>query len=159
VNQNAPLASSRIAERVGNRSWLTFVALIIGGFVGFGIATFWWSGTVSALREHVNTLKENVGRGQIHIVEVQKGPSYRVQAEDDVVHVNSTEDAPVTIYLPSGLARGKAVTIKDKKGNAFFVPIKVVSDAGKIDGLPSVVVNTNRGWLSFIWDGKDWSIN
>jgi hypothetical protein len=141
------------------RPWAAFVAIVIGAICGFGVATFWWSGTVSTLRERVAFLQETKSPSQLRIVEVTKGPSYRVQAGDDVIHVNNSEDAPITIFLPSGFVRGKVVTIKDKRGNAFSVHINIVSDAGTIDGISTLVIGTNKGYFSLIWDGVDWSMN
>jgi hypothetical protein len=139
--------------------WPAFVAIVIGAICGFGVATFWWSGTVSTLRERIVLLQENRTAGYKRIVEVTRGPSYRVQQDDDVIQVNIDDGSAVTIYLPSGFPKGKVVTIKDKKGNSFDVPITIVSDAGTIDGLRQFVLGINRGIISFIWDGVGWSIN
>ena len=34
--------------------WAVFVALVTGAATGFGVATLWWTGTVSALRERLS---------------------------------------------------------------------------------------------------------
>jgi hypothetical protein len=139
--------------------WPVFLALVIGAIGGFGAATFWWSGTVSTLRERVALLEENRSHAPLHIVEVKSGPSYRVKPSDDVIQVNNPDASPITIFLPSGFERGKLVTVKDKRGNANAVNIKIVSDAGTIDGLRELVINSNKGYYLLIWDGEAWSMN
>src|SRR5260370_12535469 len=34
--------------------WAIFVALVTGALAGFGVATLWWTGTVSTLRERLS---------------------------------------------------------------------------------------------------------
>jgi hypothetical protein len=139
--------------------WPVVVAAVVSAAVGFGAATFWWSGTVATLRERIVLLQENRTSGYRRIVEVTRGPSYRVQPDDDVVQVNIEDGSPVTIFLPTGFAKGKMVTIKDKKGNSVEVPITIMSDGGTIDGLRQLVLRGNRGSFSVIWDGVGWSLN
>jgi hypothetical protein len=122
-------------------------------------STFWWSGTVSTLRERVTLLQENRGRATLCIVEVKSGRSYRAQADDDVIQVNNTGISFITVFLPSGSERGKVITVKDKGGNSNAVPIEIISDAGKIDGLSKMVINVDKGSYSLILDGDAWSIN
>lgn len=138
-------------------SWPIFLALAAGAICGFVASTYWWSGAVSELREHVALLREGHGNRQLAIAEVTKGPSYRVQLDDDIIQVNNPSSTPITIYLPTGFPRGKVVTIKDKKGNAFTTHINIVSDGGAIDGLQELVINSNKGYYSLIWDGAGWS--
>jgi hypothetical protein len=137
---------------------IMLIALVLGAGVGYGFSEWQSSGTISVLRERVALLQESKGPSTLRIVEVTKGPTYRAQENDDVIHVNLSENS-ATILLPSGLKRGKQITVKDKKGNANAVPIKVISDAGDIDGLKEVTIATNKGWISFIWDGAAWSMD
>ena len=137
---------------------IVLIPLVLGTGIGYGSSEWQSSGTISVLRERVALLQESKGPSTLRIVEVTKGPTYRAQENDDVIHVNLSESS-VTILLPSGLRRGKQITVKDKKGNANVVPIKVVSDAGDIDGLKEVTVVTNKGWISFVWDGVAWSMD
>jgi hypothetical protein len=39
---------------VRTAKWVVFVALVTGAVAGFGIATLWWTGTVSTLRERLS---------------------------------------------------------------------------------------------------------
>jgi hypothetical protein len=134
------------------------IALLLGLGIGYGVSEWRSIGTISVLRERIALLQESKGPETLHIVEVTKGPTYRVQENDDVIHVNLS-DGSLKVLLPSGLRRGKHITVKDKKGEASTVPIKVTSDGGDIDGLKEVEVVTNNGWFSFIWDGTAWSMN
>lgn len=137
--------------------WPIFLAFAIGGIAGFGASSFWWSGTVSTLREHVSLLQQTPGTTLLHIIEVDKGPSYRAEPIDDVIEVNNSDKTPITIFLPSGVTKGKKITVKDKRGNAGQVNINIISDAGTIDGLKMLVINVDRSSVTFIWDGKGWT--
>jgi len=137
--------------------WPIFVALIIGATCGFAISSFWWSGTVSALRERVSILQESRSQRELRIVDITKEPSYRVQPDDDVIQVDNPDKSPITVYLPTGFPIGRLVTIKDKRGNANAVPIQIVPDNGTVDGFHALVINVDRGWVSVIWNGTDWS--
>ncbi len=90
---------------------------------------------------------------------MKSGRSYRAQADDDVIQVNNTGISFITVFLPSGSERGKVITVKDKGGNSNAVPIEIISDAGKIDGLSKMVINVDKGSYSLILDGDAWSIN
>lgn len=139
--------------------WAIWIALVVGAISGFGVGTFWWSGTVSILRERISELQESRSPSQLRIKEVTNGTSYRVQATDDVIQVNNAQDIPTTILLPSGFSKGKLVTIKDKKGNANAFHIIIVSEAGQIDGLPRLELVVDKGSYALIWDGDAWSMN
>jgi hypothetical protein len=139
--------------------WAIWIALIVGTILGFSAAYFLRSEEVSILHERVAELERSRSPSQLRIKEVTNGTSYRVQATDDVVQVNNSENIPTTILLPSGFAKGKLVTIKDKKGNANAFPIKILSEAGTIDGLRELSINVDKASYSLIWDGDAWSTN
>jgi hypothetical protein len=138
--------------------WAIIVALCIGGVAGYGASSLYWSGQNATLKERVAQLQDAKTPSQLRIVEVTDS-FYRVKLNDDVIQVNNAKEQKVTISLPSGFPKGKLVTIKDKKGDAFAMHIVIVSEVGKIDTLPELVIATNKGSFSLIWDGSDWSMN
>jgi hypothetical protein len=82
------------------------------------------------------------------------GGAYRAQLSDDVLEVI---DVPATIVLPSDLPKGKSIVIKDKTGQVYKFPIRIVAEGCKIEGgLSEYQIVTNRGSWAFIWDGKEW---
>lgn len=77
---------------------------------------------------------------------------------DDVVSVQVTPAAAVTVNLPAGV-NGRVFNIKDGLGNAtILTPITITPASGTIDGAPNAVINTPFGALTLVYDGVQWLI-
>jgi hypothetical protein len=77
---------------------------------------------------------------------------------DDVISVQVTPAATVTVNLPAGTL-GKTFTIKDGLGlAAVATPINVTPNGAElIDGVnAAAVINAPWGSLSFVYDGTQW---
>ena len=102
-------------------------------------------------------LREAVKRGgpsQKNIIQVSSD-LYHVQETDDIIEVFAN---PSKIILPQTAPKGKSITVKDKAGRANG-SIKISVDrSAKIDSLSELDMRGMYSSLSFIWDGKEWSI-
>lgn len=92
---------------------------------------------------------------------------YSARLVDRVIRVNNA--AATTINLPatnSGNAlaiprpgAGAPVTIKDVSGTAATYPITITANGSEtIDGLASVVINTNYGHFTLVSNGTGWNV-
>jgi len=79
-----------------------------------------------------------------------------VSATDDVVVVNKTVGAATTVNLPAGVT-GRRYTIKDGKGDAAANNITITPDAGNIDGAGTLVLATNYGRATVVYNGTEWN--
>jgi hypothetical protein len=79
-----------------------------------------------------------------------------VGATDDVVVVNKTVGAATTVNLPAGVTK-RRYTIKDGKGDAAANNITITPAAGNIDGAGTLVLNTNYGRATVIYNGTEWN--
>ncbi|PPQ16350.1 hypothetical protein CV770_26770 [Bradyrhizobium sp. AC87j1] len=141
----------------GGLKWTLFVATVAAG-IGFGVASFYHSGRISVLEERLRLAQDGRSPYQIRIAEVTTENPYRVQPSDDLVQVNLITDVSPVILLPSGLLKGKTVSVKDKKGNSSKYEVKIRADGGLIDGFPEWTLSGDHGSVSFVWDGKTWSV-
>jgi hypothetical protein len=116
---------------------LAFLSLLVASFEAYDDV----SARNRALSELHTPSQRNITEVRIDI--------YRAQPNDDVLNVVTL---PVQIILPSYFPPGKTITVKDKKGAANATPIVVTAENGKIDGLPDVRINVNRGFMLFIWE-------
>jgi len=102
-------------------------------------------------------LREAVkGGGPLHknIIQVSSD-LYRAQEADDIIEVFAN---PSKIILPQTAPKGKSITVKDKAGRANG-SIKISVDGGaKIDSLAELDMRGMYASISFVWDGKEWSI-
>jgi hypothetical protein len=79
---------------------------------------------------------------------------------DDVISVQVTPAATVTVNLPAGTL-GKTFTIKDGLGLAAAItPINVTPNLAElIDGVNApAVINAPWGSLTFVYDGTQWIV-
>lgn len=79
-----------------------------------------------------------------------------VGATDDVVIVNKTVGAATTVNIPAGVTKRRYV-IKDGKGDAAANNITITPAAGTIDGAATLVINTNYGRATIIYNGTQWN--
>jgi hypothetical protein len=79
-----------------------------------------------------------------------------VGATDDVVIVNKTVGAATTVNLPAGVTKRRYI-IKDGKGDAAANNITITPAAGTIDGAATLVINTNYGRATIIYNGTQWN--
>lgn len=64
-----------------------------------------------------------------------------------------------TLTLPSGLKDGQIVTVKDVSGNAFTNNITIdTAGAELIDGVASVTITTDYGYITVMYDGANFYI-
>lgn len=113
-----------------------------------------WSTLKTQLERDMKTVMSNSGGGAGSIVQLDLPvrtitQSTNITRNDYYVGVNSNNQ--VTISLPtSGVYPGRTIVIKDEKGNAQNVPIKV---SGIIDNDPEgVELRINYGSLTFIYN-------
>lgn len=113
-----------------------------------------WTTLKSQLERDMKVVMSNSSGGAGSIVQLDLpvrtvSQSISVNRNDYYIGVNS--NAQVTITLPStGVYPGRAIVIKDEKGNAQLVPIKI---SGVIDNDPEgVELRINNGSLTFIYN-------
>lgn len=135
----------------------TLLVFAVASSVGYTSAWFYYSGRISVLEERLRLAQDGRSPYQIRIAEVTTENPYRVTPSDDLVQVNLSADVSPIVLLPSGLPKGKTVSIKDKKGNSSKYKVKIRADGGLIDGLPEWTLAGDFGSVSFVWDGKSWS--
>jgi hypothetical protein len=77
--------------------------------------------------------------------------TYPVAGSDNIILINKTVAAASSVQLPAAAIRGGfPVTIKDLKGDAATNNITILPDGSEtIDGLSSVVINSNYGSFVF----------
>ncbi|WP_445215688.1 hypothetical protein ACKWRH_24975 [Bradyrhizobium sp. Pa8] len=136
--------------------WTLLVAALAGG-LGYGAASFYYSGRISVLEERLRLAQDGRSPYQIRIAEVTTENPYRVTPSDDLIQLNLSADVSPIVLLPSGFPKGKTVSIKDKKGNSSKSEVKIRADGGLIDGMPEWTLAGDFGSVSFVWDGKSWS--
>ena len=141
--------------------WVVIAGIGLGSIVGFLVATYWSSGTISILRERLAQAQERLAASPLattfNIAEVTEGDIYIVKPTDDLVLVNKTIGSPTIIRLPSGFTVGKRIVVKDKKGDSNKNHITIIAEGGPIDSLPHIEMQTNYGAYSFVWNGRGWT--
>ena len=80
-----------------------------------------------------------------------------VNAYDGVIVLNKTTGAATTVNLPASPQTGKRFIIKDGKGDAATNNITITPAAGTIDGAASLVINTNYGRATVVYNGAQWN--
>ena len=113
-----------------------------------------WTTLKSQLERDMKAVMSNSGGGAGSIVQLDLpvrtiSQSTNVNRNDYYIGVNS--NTQVTITLPStGVYPGRTIVVKDEKGNAQLVPIKI---SGVIDNDPEgVELRINNGSLTFIYN-------
>ena len=94
----------------------------------------------------------------VPVTVVTIGSTYSVQLLDYVVVVNKASGSATAVTLPSGPNQGRAVVIKDGKGDAATNNITVTPASGNIDGASSYVIRTNHGGIIAVYDGTQWEL-
>lgn len=79
-----------------------------------------------------------------------------VITNEDVLIVNKTSGAATAVTLPATPATGQVVTVKDGKGDAATNAITISPAAGTIDGAATVVLSTNYGSVTLVYNGTEW---
>jgi hypothetical protein len=134
--------------------------LIVGAVVCLFIASFQ---AYDELGTKTRLLAEELARRagpQRNITEVWGNP-YRAKESDEILNVFIV---PTQIILPLTFARGKFITVKDKTGawlkdKTEGSRIVITADEGaKIDSLAQINIQANYASISFIWDGREWSM-
>ncbi|HXT81388.1 MAG TPA: hypothetical protein VN702_17620 [Acetobacteraceae bacterium] len=77
---------------------------------------------------------------------------------DEVVVINKTAGAATAVALPATPSTGRVYTIKDGKGDAAANNITISPAAGNIDGAATLVIATNYGSASLIYNGTQWNV-
>ena len=72
------------------------------------------------------------------------------------VRAENNTSAPITITLPASPTAGQTVTIKDMLGNAGNWAITVAGNGQTIEGMATLVISFNYGWLDLIYTGVQW---
>lgn len=95
----------------------------------------------------------------LSIVEIT-GTSYTVPGNIDLVLVNQTTDAAVTIQFPPGEEHQSGIiNIKDKRGTSFTWNITITANGSEtIDGSSSYVIKGNWASRQFVFYNGEWSI-
>jgi hypothetical protein len=61
----------------------------------------------------------------------------------------------IQIFLPTGIATGYTVTVKDGLGTFATYPVGVI---GTIDGAANKVMSTNYQSMTFTYNGTQWNV-
>lgn len=81
-------------------------------------------------------------------------------SNDDIVYVDQSVAAPITLHLPPNPTVNCRITVKDKKGDAGINNITVdTTDSKTVEGDSSAVLDTNRKGMIFLFNvgDTDWS--
>lgn len=86
--------------------------------------------------------------------------SYSVQTSDDLILVNPSSDAEVTITLPAGSSHSTGqLIIKDRKGISSTWPITVEANGSEtIDGQSSFQIAVDYRSINLFFFENEWSI-
>lgn len=77
---------------------------------------------------------------------------------DSTIIVNKATGAATAVALAASPATGKRFTIKDGKGDAATNNITITPAAGTIDGAANLVINTNYGRATLVYNGTQWNV-
>jgi hypothetical protein len=80
--------------------------------------------------------------------------TYNATNNDDYIGCSGV----TTVNLPSTPTLGKEIIVSDIKGDAFTNNITVLASPNVITGGSPVLINTNYGSITFLWNGIIWSI-
>lgn len=81
-----------------------------------------------------------------------------MQPSDQSISVDKTVGAASAVALISSPAAGRAVKIKDGKGDANSNNITITPAAGNIDGAGTYVINVAYGGVLLQYDGVKWLV-
>lgn len=80
-----------------------------------------------------------------------------VTSADDIIILNKTVGAATTVNLNSSPTTSQTYTIKDGKGDAGANNITITPAAGTIDGAATLVISTNYGSATVVYNGTQWN--
>lgn len=80
-----------------------------------------------------------------------------VTTADYLVIVNKSVGAASAVALPAGVS-GQVFVIKDGKGDAGANNITITPAAGTIDGGATLVISSNYGKTTLIYNGVQWNV-
>jgi len=92
--------------------------------------------------------------GRVDKVIVSTTASYTITGYADLVIVNASASGR-QIFLPTGIATGYTVTVKDGLGTFATYPVGVI---GTIDGAANKVMSTNYQSMTFTYNGTQWNV-
>jgi hypothetical protein len=75
-------------------------------------------------------------------------------AQDNIVYVDNTSGAAMTLTPPASPAVDQVLIIKDIAGNAATYNITF---EGTVDGVTDPVIGSNYGGVFLTWNGVTWS--
>jgi hypothetical protein len=76
-----------------------------------------------------------------------------------VAFVKKGTGAATQVTLPASPTASQLAVVIDAKGDAATNNITIVPAAGTIDGAASVLIQTNYGAISFIYNGTEWNVS
>lgn len=80
-----------------------------------------------------------------------------ITSADYLVIANKTSGAATTVNLPAGVTNTVFI-IKDGKGDAATNNITLTPAAGNIDGASTLVISTNYGSATIVYNGTQWNV-
>jgi hypothetical protein len=92
--------------------------------------------------------------GRVDKVIVSTTASYTITGYADLVIVNASASGR-QIFLPTGIATGYTVTVKDGLGTFATYPVGVI---GTIDGATNKTMATNYQSMTFTYNGTQWNV-
>lgn len=76
---------------------------------------------------------------------------------DEIIVINKTPDATTTVTLMANPDIGKIIRIKDGKGTAGSFNITTSGNGKNIDGAATLVISTNYGSHTLVYNGTQWN--
>jgi len=93
--------------------------------------------------------------GRAAPMNVSNAAPITIPPQDQVILVNNTTGAPITVAIPNGQSVGQFLWVKDMAGNSTTYPITVTSLA-LIDGMLSRQLGSNYASMQLVWSGSTW---
>lgn len=150
VNPSTPTASNEM--NVGNAIFGRQINLLPGQRPFIGIDTQTPTSTLD-----VNGILTARGGMILNTRPVTASGLVIVLTSDRIIAIRKTVGAATAVSLFASPALGTMLTFKDAKGDAATNNITITpAGGGTIDGAPTLVINTNWGKASIVYDGVQW---
>jgi hypothetical protein len=83
--------------------------------------------------------------------------NFTISSQDDILIIQLATPSALTVTLPSSVVAGRIITIKDGAGVAAQNNITIKPASGTIDGVASLILNTNYANVTLCYNGAQWN--